>query len=566
MKLLQANQLNIFNQFHHILNRGLSVTWTAVFLLFSGVLFSQDLDLQCISPAPGGDNLLTWELEDCPNSNVLIYASRNLGFYFLLDSVRNQSTYLHQGAQRFQDSWEYTLVADGDCGFLLSDTLDQSSPLAPEILSISKFPFPGSIQINTVDDPKAAFTLIYDASDGVDPIDTINATQTNYPLSLFQSEFTQITVASLDACFNAGVFQPTISSLHISGEGRYCDSLTKIEVLNSNDLPFIAGNYFVYYTNSENKVIDSFSISRILNLDSTFSHPILLEADSVYLGINNSGLTIKSNSIPVISGLEAQLPLELNFLGFDSDQSLLLRQKLRPPFQFFSDNSKEEIRMLNEPINFEYGVPINQQEIPFFISYDNGCGNIVTSQAVLPIQLRRVGESGIRFRSGSFEEYDYQIDSLELHIASEQSDFNFFQALDSNYDFKSATIPDSLIPCFTRIQYHISKDSIDTLAFSNTIYLAGELLSDIPNAFTYKNGSTEWFYQLNPQFKGNWQFTIFNRWGKLLSQEDGTSSRISWKVEDSNGNQLPTGVYPYILEIEDFGIRRYETGNITIIK
>lgn len=58
-------------------------------------------------------------------------------------------------------------------------------------------------------------------------------------------------------------------------------------------------------------------------------------------------------------------------------------------------------------------------------------------------------------------------------------------------------------------------------------------------------------------------FQIYNRWGSLVYE--GSGSEITWDGTNMNGDDLPTGTYFYIIELNDVEGQTY-SGSLSIIK
>jgi gliding motility-associated-like protein len=96
----------------------------------------------------------------------------------------------------------------------------------------------------------------------------------------------------------------------------------------------------------------------------------------------------------------------------------------------------------------------------------------------------------------------------------------------------------------------------------------------IPAAFT-PNGdgvNDKWYfpappkdtqYNLYPYFD-NVQVSVFNRWGKLVWDANG--SFTAWDGRDKNGNQLPMDSYHYIIRFKVDGKTYLYKGSITIVR
>lgn len=90
----------------------------------------------------------------------------------------------------------------------------------------------------------------------------------------------------------------------------------------------------------------------------------------------------------------------------------------------------------------------------------------------------------------------------------------------------------------------------DTLTINGNTLVFDELFSALPpNVFTPNgDGDNDLFeVALNPEIEECTSFVVFNRWGQLIFESDGSS--IKWEGKKESGRKVPEGTYFYIIDL-----------------
>ena len=90
----------------------------------------------------------------------------------------------------------------------------------------------------------------------------------------------------------------------------------------------------------------------------------------------------------------------------------------------------------------------------------------------------------------------------------------------------------------------------DTLTiFGNTLIFSDLFSAVPPNVFTPNDDGENDFFEieLNPEIEECTSFVVFNRWGQLLFESNGSS--IKWDGKKDSGRKVPEGTYFYILDL-----------------
>ncbi|MCT4582713.1 MAG: gliding motility-associated C-terminal domain-containing protein [Flavobacteriales bacterium] len=90
----------------------------------------------------------------------------------------------------------------------------------------------------------------------------------------------------------------------------------------------------------------------------------------------------------------------------------------------------------------------------------------------------------------------------------------------------------------------------DTLTINGNTLIFNDLFSALPpNVFTPNGDGDNDFFEvaLNPEIEECTSFVVFNRWGQLIFESDGSS--IKWDGKKESGRKVPEGTYFYIIDL-----------------
>jgi len=209
-------------------------------------------------------------------------------------------------------------------------------------------------------------------------------------------------------------------------------------------------------------------------------------------------------------------------------------------------------------------IAINAWDIPADDGLVNGEDELLTSNLSRPVDLSADllidGESDVQ---DYYYIFSYILEEDTIYLA----DGVFPDGL-------SVTAQDLLIPSLPlgtqELPYLVETYVItenDTLCPAEDLFLISiEYAIDPPNFLCHEAESSEecptWVVDNSGQFLDN-TFQIYNRWGSLVYE--GSGSEITWDGTNMNGDDLPTGTYFYIIELNDVEGQTY-SGSLSIIK
>lgn len=104
-----------------------------------------------------------------------------------------------------------------------------------------------------------------------------------------------------------------------------------------------------------------------------------------------------------------------------------------------------------------------------------------------------------------------------------------------------------------------------TRVLDQTIEIRDSRTIKLPNAFSPNNDGSNDLFEIQPGVLESLTFTVYNRWG--LQVFDTHDTGIRWNGRDANGNQLPEGVYVYVLVATSYnGDEIKRSGSITLVR
>lgn len=533
-------------------------------------------DLQCIK----GDTII-WGLpaESCgPFLSYDIYASQNpQGVFTLLFSVTNpaETFAIHTNSPGV---WYYYMVSVFDCPGLISvssDTLDNRSPLEPEILVATVENDNVLIQWQPSTSPQVIGHIIYRAtSQGTVPIDTVYLPD-NFYLDTSaninnQAEFYY--VLALDQCGNTSGFirfhktifmevtqDPCERSFIISWEGYqgFNEGVEEYELL-------ITENGMLARTiNITGDIGELTKVFDVVN-DSEYCLTIIGKE-------NITGTTAYSNTV-CITG-EVRTPLNVfDYTAFTiAGDELLLEFRYNEDYEFqefyiatsySQDFSAAEVTTLNTTSGngiHSLALPYDEgRSTPVFVTVSSldVCDNIIIQDTLKSIYL-----SGRGNPDGTndlvWDELIWpngRIVSYELNFLQNMQPQSLFSGLTTNEIFThnfnhiSGGNDGYCYQVTARVQISTPSGTQEVISQSNVECIEQESVIFMANAFTPRGNNPEIAPVIRyPESVARYQFTVFDRFGSMVYES--FTPQEGWKGTDMKGRALQTGVYAYRVSI-----------------
>ena len=146
-------------------------------------------------------------------------------------------------------------------------------------------------------------------------------------------------------------------------------------------------------------------------------------------------------------------------------------------------------------------------------------------------------------------------------IYSAQGFENYF--IIGNFDDNSNTSLDTIGPdkpntpgCYYYVDDVVIEEWVESFAI------------EVPNVFTPNNDGVNDYFSFIGNEQVSFKLTIFNRWGQTIKKSEGVGiigENKIWDGKNENNEQMPFGVYYYILEINSGTKNKNLSGFITII-
>ncbi|MCB9234611.1 MAG: choice-of-anchor L domain-containing protein [Bacteroidia bacterium] len=141
-----------------------------------------------------------------------------------------------------------------------------------------------------------------------------------------------------------------------------------------------------------------------------------------------------------------------------------------------------------------------------------------------------------------------------------------------NWDFGDGTTSQSPTPVHQYSApgtYEVVLHMIDFRGCESTMYLTVEVDERIrlyvPTGFTPNNDNDNDYFSIQHRLLTSIQLSVFDRWGKLVYQT--YDLNFKWDGKDSKNQDLPEGVYMYVIEANAYnGAPITKSGSVTIIR
>ena len=106
---------------------------------------------------------------------------------------------------------------------------------------------------------------------------------------------------------------------------------------------------------------------------------------------------------------------------------------------------------------------------------------------------------------------------------------------------------------FGQVDFIASENQQDSLLKSAMLLAAGDSLGiesgDVPNVFTPNGDEINDFFVVDTPDGKVYDFRIFTRTGTQVYSS--TSPRVFWDGRNSGGNELPEGIYYYVIKLSE---------------
>ena len=136
-----------------------------------------------------------------------------------------------------------------------------------------------------------------------------------------------------------------------------------------------------------------------------------------------------------------------------------------------------------------------------------------------------------------------------------------------SYEWSDGSLDNPLMFAESGSYNVLVSDANECYTLSENIQIDSSLeCIEMTNTFSPNNDGINDFWNLNFPDYDNLKLIILNKWGNKIIEHSGSNS-YQWDGKNSEGGDLPSGTYYYIIELSDFGQEPInQTGPITLIR
>jgi gliding motility-associated-like protein len=532
------------------------------------------------------------------NSYDIYSGPTSVGPFSLLASVTNQSQSTYYNPVPFGQTLYYYILSNHNCpGFIAAPSaiLDNQLPLSPVILATT-VTSPNSVQINWDLSPSPetqGYIIYHETSIGLVPIDTVfGVTQFTDFNSTPGDEVEKYTVVALDACGNAGLFNPSHETMFLETEVNVCE-----RVLELTWSPYIGwlngiGEQVIWgsinngpWSALDTVAGDVFSVDiPALGSGLYYCFRVIAKETGGVLPSRSNEVCITSTIVEPVDELILQyatiLPNALTELYWNVNSNAAVISMI---MQRFNEESQDWDNIIGTPITDPLPIDhyetanvlnLNQSSFNYRILSTDACGDQVASNETRTILLKGV-PTNENINTVVWSEYDNTLGicqqyNLYRQLGNQTTLIGTFP----NTVFEYSDQVDASLPSFYRACYWIVADaevlqpsgfSLPVESRSNTVCIEQIARIYAPTAFAPR-GINQFFKPLIlfPQVVKNYQVLIYDRWGREVFTSTDIDSSWDGKV---NGMDAAAGLYTFYIQLEQLDGRVAELrDNLVLIR